>query len=61
MGKGCSMKILHVVLTVAAIAAAGKGAAHEFWIDAAAYVVSPGETVEAQLRVGEAYRGSPQA
>jgi hypothetical protein len=61
MGKGRSMKILHVVLTVAAIGAGGKGAAHEFWIDPAAFVLAPGAEVTAQLRVGEAYRGSPQA
>jgi len=55
------MKALHVALTVAAIVAGGKGAAHEFWIDPASFTVAPGDTVEADLRVGEALRGSAQS
>lgn len=54
------MRIWTLALTVAAIALGGKGVAHEFWIDATAYAVAPGDTLEAQLRVGEAYRGSTQ-
>ncbi|MBF9059543.1 DUF4198 domain-containing protein [Rhodobacterales bacterium HKCCSP123] len=55
------MKVLHVALTLAAIAAGGKGAAHEFWIDPAAFAVAPGTTIAADLRVGEGFRGSTQS
>lgn len=55
------MKILHVALTVAAIGVGGKGAAHEFWIDPATHDLPPGGTLEADLRVGEGFRGSPQS
>jgi hypothetical protein len=55
------MKFWKLALTLAAIAAGGKGAAHEFWIDPEAAMVAPGAAIEAQLRVGEGYRGSPQA
>lgn len=54
------MKIWKLALTVAAIALGGKGMAHEFWIDPAAFMVAQGDTLEAQLRVGEGYRGGPQ-
>lgn len=55
------MKIWQLAVTLAAIVAGGKGAAHEFWIDPAHFAVASGATIEAQLRVGEAYRGSTQA
>lgn len=55
------MKFWKLALTLAAIAAGGKGLAHEFWIDPAAFAVAQGDTLEAQLRVGQEYRGSPQA
>lgn len=55
------MKIWKLALTLAAIVAGGKGAAHEFWIDPAAFAVASGSAIEAHLRVGEAYRGSSQA
>ncbi|MDJ1015720.1 MAG: DUF4198 domain-containing protein [Paracoccaceae bacterium] len=34
--------------------------AHEFWIDPEAFVVSPGDEIVADLRVGEGFKGSPQ-
>lgn len=55
------MRIWRVALTVAAIATGGKGVAHEFWIDPAAFAVRPGDTVTADLRVGEEFRGSSQS
>jgi hypothetical protein len=61
MEEGRSMRALHVALTVAAIAAGGKGSAHEFWIEPAAFSVEPGATIEADLRVGEEFRGSRQS
>ncbi|MHA7887739.1 MAG: DUF4198 domain-containing protein [Roseicyclus sp.] len=60
MEEGRSMRALHVALTVAAIVAGGKGAAHEFWIDPAAFRLAPGEVLAADLRVGEELRGSSQ-
>ncbi len=55
------MKIVNVALTLVAIAAGGKGAfAHEFWIDPVAYQVAQRQMAEANLRVGEAFRGAPQ-
>ena len=55
------MRIVKLALTLAALVAGGKGAiAHEFWIDPVAFEVATGQTVEANLRVGEAYRGGPQ-
>jgi len=48
-------------LTLAAISLGDKVAAHELWIDPAAYRVDPGSTVEAQLRVGTEFQGVPQA
>lgn len=32
--------------------------AHEFWIDPADHTVAPGETITADIRVGEAYEGT---
>ncbi len=55
------MKIWKLAVTLAVIVAGGKGAAHEFWIDPAVFAIASGGTIEAQLRVGEAYRGSTQA
>lgn len=55
------MRIVNVALTLAVIIAGGKGAvAHEFWIDPVAFAVAADQTLEANLRVGEAYRGGPQ-
>lgn len=39
---------------------AGPGLAHEFWISPAMYRWPAGETVLADLRVGEGFRGGPQ-
>ena len=44
---------------MACIASAAKG--HEFWIDPLQHQVAPGDAVQAELRVGEAYEGSRQA
>jgi hypothetical protein len=55
------MKIFYLAVTLVAIAAGGKGVfAHEFWIDPVAYQLAHGQTAEAHLRVGEAFRGAPQ-
>ena len=54
------MKIWKLAVTLAVIAAGGKGAAHEFWIDPTVFAVGSGEAIEAQLRVGEAYLGAAQ-
>ncbi len=45
--------------TIASFAVMGKAHAHEFWIDALAYAVSPGEAIAGDLRVGQEFEGSP--
>lgn len=46
---------------LALILGSGKGTGHEFWISPATYRWAPGETVLADLRVGEAFSGAEQS
>ena len=39
----------------------GPAGSHEFWIDPARFAVAPGEAIEADLRVGEAFAGGAQS
>lgn len=55
------MRLTWVAATLALICSLGKVSAHEFWIDPTAYQVAPGEPVIAHLRVGQEFRGAPQA
>ena len=53
------MRPLKSLLFTAALALiAGRAAAHEFWIDPAAYQIQPGTEIEASLRVGEEFNGA---
>lgn len=52
---------LTVIATVALILAMGKVTAHEFWISPTAYRIEAGATLEADLRVGEEFRGAGQS
>ena len=52
------MKPVFVAATLALLALTDKGVAHEFWIDPEAYVISPGETLSATLRVGQEFSGA---
>lgn len=55
------MKKFLLAATLVSLAVGGKGSAHEFWIDPASYGVAPGETVTAQLRVGQDFVGTPMS
>ena len=53
------MPMFRTVLLIASVTCIPIGAkAHEFWIDPEAHLVAPGETVKANLRVGQEYDGS---
>lgn len=47
--------------TLATFAAVGKSPAHEFWIDAQAYTIAPGDELVAALRVGQDFAGTSQS
>lgn len=49
-----------VLLSLVAILA-GPVTAHEFWISPEAYKIEPGETMSAELRVGEGFKGAGYA
>ncbi|ABD53038.1 DUF4198 domain-containing protein [Jannaschia sp. CCS1] len=55
------MKPVYLALTIAALAVTDKATAHEFWIDPVDFTVAVGETLEADLRVGQDFSGSPQS
>ncbi|MEQ8366972.1 MAG: DUF4198 domain-containing protein, partial [Roseicyclus sp.] len=55
------MKKFLLAAILVSLAVGGKGLAHEFWIDPASYGVAPGETVTAQLRVGQDFVGTPMS
>lgn len=50
-----------VAVTFAAFLVNGKAQAHEFWIDPPMFRVEVGEELVANLRVGEAFSGSPMS
>ncbi|WP_224816587.1 DUF4198 domain-containing protein [Hasllibacter sp. MH4015] len=52
------MKPVYLALTIAALAVAGKAGAHEFWIDPVDFTVAPGDTLAADLRVGQEFSGA---
>lgn len=52
------MKPVYLIATIAALAVPGKGIAHEFWIDPQDFTVEIGETLLADLRVGQEFSGA---
>ncbi|GAB5447285.1 DUF4198 domain-containing protein [Gymnodinialimonas sp.] len=52
------MKSVYLALVVAALATADKATAHEFWIDPQDFTVEVGETLLADLRVGQEFSGA---
>jgi hypothetical protein len=50
-----------VAATLALIVGVGKGTAHEFWIEPLRFTAALGELVEANLRTGEEFVGSPHS
>ncbi len=52
------MKPVYLVATIAALAFADKGMAHEFWIDPNDFSVEVGEALLADLRVGQEFSGA---
>lgn len=55
------MKPVYLALTIAALAVTDKATAHEFWIDPVDYTLEVGETLDADLRVGQEFSGSAQS
>lgn len=52
------MKPVYLALTIAALAVTDKATAHEFWIDPQDFTVDVGETLMADLRVGQEFSGA---
>lgn len=48
-------------LTLTAFCLTGKAWSHEFWIAPSVYQIAPGDVLEAQLRVGQEFRGATQS
>jgi len=57
MGKAGPMKSTMTLATIVVIALAGKAAAHEFWIDPAAFEIAVDAPLVADLRVGTGFEG----
>lgn len=55
------MKLVYCALTITALAIGGKATAHEFWIDPQDFTVDVGETLLADLRVGQEFSGAPMS
>lgn len=55
------MKSVYLALVIAGLAVTDKAAAHEFWIDPQDFTIEVGETLLADLRVGQEFSGAPMS
>ena len=50
--------VYRVSLALAMLASAPHALAHEFWIEPKDFTVEPGETIEAEIKVGQGFKGN---